>query len=223
MDRRYADSKDHFEVLNIFDILKSSWKVLFFDEIDSVGSSRGKLENDPAARRLLTQWLVQMNEMRKDDNFVVIAATNRPEDLDPAVLRRFDVWVEVPLPDAEERLELLHHYMSDVEHHLSNEEMTILAQKTASCSRSDLAHIVREVAMRPLRELKMTPEILQNVHSVAPILRPIVAQDFISCSHWSGENDTVRLACGGIVNDPPTVADNSILPAGSPWGTSRVA
>jgi SpoVK/Ycf46/Vps4 family AAA+-type ATPase len=70
---------------------QNSPAVLFFDEFDSIGSSRGKLENDPAARRLLTTWLVQMNEMKRMDNIVVIAATNRPEDLDPAVLRRFDV------------------------------------------------------------------------------------------------------------------------------------
>ena len=53
--------------------------MLFFDEFDSIALSRAHMENDPAARRLLTQWLVQMNSMKKSDDFLVLAATNRPE------------------------------------------------------------------------------------------------------------------------------------------------
>ena len=109
-----------------------------------------------------------MNEMKKMDNIVVIAATNRPDDLDPAVLRRFDVWVEVPLPDTEERYMLLSHMLEDIEHSVTPAELKVIAEKTSQCSRSDLAAIMREVAMKPLRELQLTPAMLQNPTSAAP-------------------------------------------------------
>jgi len=139
-----------------------------------------------------------MNSLCRSDNICVIAATNRPEDLDPACLRRFDVWVEVPLPSEEERYHLLRHLLSDVEHVLSDGEIRSLAARTAQSSRSDIAHIIREVAMRPIRELKITPDVLNDCSGL-PALRPITYSDFCSSNHWAGEKDAIPPGGGGAL------------------------
>ena len=104
--------------------------------------------------------------------------------------------------------------------------MRLLAEKTTNCSRSDLSHIVREVAMRPLRELRMTPEMLNSGMMAPPTLRAITATDFLTCSHWAGENDTLRAAGsqtavemqgGPMITEQCHGAAPSGTP-GSPWG-----
>jgi len=82
--------------------------IIFFDEIDSVAPARAGDANE-ASRRVVAQLLVQMDGFTADTNVVVIAATNRPDDLDDALRRpgRFDWEVEFPMPELEDRVAIL--------------------------------------------------------------------------------------------------------------------
>mmetsp|Transcript_6905 Transcript_6905/g.3860 ORF Transcript_6905/g.3860 Transcript_6905/m.3860 type:complete len:116 (-) Transcript_6905:409-756(-) len=77
--------------------------IIFIDEIDSLCSSRSEGEND-ATRRIKTEFLVQMQGVgNKDEGVLVLGATNVPWELDPAVRRRFEKRIYIPLPEAPAR------------------------------------------------------------------------------------------------------------------------
>jgi SpoVK/Ycf46/Vps4 family AAA+-type ATPase len=85
-------------------------------------------------------------------NIIVVAATNRIEDCDSALLRRFGIQLEVGLPALIDRKKMLHHHLKDIEHTLEEEELQILAAMTDQWSGSSLERLAREACMRPIRE-----------------------------------------------------------------------
>lgn len=98
------------EVLRLIfdDAAKQERAIIFFDEIDSVAGRRSENDHD-GSRRVVTQLLTLMDRAEPDENVMVIATTNRPEDIDEALLRagRFDWRVEFPAPSVDDRLEIL--------------------------------------------------------------------------------------------------------------------
>lgn len=92
--------------------------IIFFDEFDSIGSRAGKDEFNSAVteekKKTINALLAQMDGFNKDDNIVVIAATNRADDIDDAFKRpgRFDYICKVELPDGQKRLEILNYYIT---------------------------------------------------------------------------------------------------------------
>ncbi|MFP3881592.1 MAG: ATP-binding protein [Actinomycetota bacterium] len=127
--------------------------ILFFDEIDSVASKRGD-DSHEASRRIVAQLLTLMDGFAKADaNVVVIATTNRPQDLDPALLRpgRFDWEIRFPMPDQADRLDILLKSARDlsIEQHLPH---ALIADKTEGWSAAELALIWSEAALLAVQD-----------------------------------------------------------------------
>ncbi|OZI45589.1 ATP-dependent zinc metalloprotease FtsH [Bordetella genomosp. 4] len=124
--------------------------IIFIDEIDAVGRQRGAGlgGGNDEREQTLNQMLVEMDGFESGQGVIVIAATNRPDVLDPALLRpgRFDRQVVVPLPDIRGREQILRVHMRKVP--LStNVDASILARGTPGFSGADLANLVNEAAL----------------------------------------------------------------------------
>ena len=128
--------------------------IIFIDEIDAIGQKRtGNAMGNSEREQTLNQLLTEMDGFNADDNVVILAATNRPESLDPALLRpgRFDRRVPVELPDLAGREAILKAHAkkvalgSDVDFHT-------IARMAAGASGAELANIVNEAALRAVRD-----------------------------------------------------------------------
>ncbi|XP_020510939.2 spastin-like [Labrus bergylta] len=128
--------------------------VIFIDEVDSLLCERREGEHD-ASRRLKTEFLVQFDGVQSggDDKVLVMGATNRPQELDEAVLRRFAKRVYVALPDEQTRCTLLRNLLGKQGNPLSASELSYVAKKTAGYSGSDLTSLAKDAALGPIREL----------------------------------------------------------------------
>src|ERR1700753_76573 len=142
-------------VRDLFDQAKKSAPcIVFIDEIDAVGRHRGAgLGNGNDEReQTLNQLLVEMDGFEANEGIIIIAATNRPDVLDPALLRpgRFDRRVTVPLPDIEGRVKILEVHMKKVPLAPDVDART-LARGTPGMSGADLANLVNEAALMAAR------------------------------------------------------------------------
>nr|XP_046257533.1 spastin isoform X2 [Scatophagus argus] len=128
--------------------------VIFIDEVDSLLCERREGEHD-ASRRLKTEFLIEFDGVQSggDDRVLVMGATNRPQELDEAVLRRFAKRVYVALPDTETRLTLLKNLLAKHGNPLSQNELSSLAKATSGYSGSDLTSLAKDAALGPIREL----------------------------------------------------------------------
>ncbi|QWC56642.1 ATP-dependent zinc metalloprotease FtsH [Erythrobacter sp. 3-20A1M] len=131
--------------------------ILFIDEIDAVGRSRGHgLGNSNDEReQTLNQLLVEMDGFEANEGIIIVAATNRPDVLDPALLRpgRFDRQVVVPVPDIDGREKILQVHMKKVPLAPDVNSRTI-ARGTPGFSGADLANLVNEAALLAARRNK---------------------------------------------------------------------
>ncbi|MEL6237410.1 MAG: ATP-dependent zinc metalloprotease FtsH [Pseudomonadota bacterium] len=136
---------------------KNSPCIVFIDEIDAVGRSRGHgLGNSNDEReQTLNQLLVEMDGFEANEGIIIIAATNRPDVLDPALLRpgRFDRQVVVPIPDIDGREKILGVHMKKVPLAPDVNPRTI-ARGTPGFSGADLANLVNEAALLAARRNK---------------------------------------------------------------------
>ncbi len=124
--------------------------IVFIDEMDAVGRQRGAGVGggNDEREQTLNQLLVEMDGFQTDTNIIVIAATNRPDVLDPALLRpgRFDRRVVVPKPDIKGRLEILKVHTRKI--NLADDvNLEIIAKSTAGFVGADLANLVNESAL----------------------------------------------------------------------------
>ncbi|CAH1424041.1 unnamed protein product [Lactuca virosa] len=128
--------------------------VIFMDEIDSVMSARTSNEHD-ASRRLKSEFLVQFDGVTSNSNdlVIVIGATNKPQELDDAVLRRLVKRIYIPLPNANVRKNLLKHKLKGQAFSLPSGDLERLVKDTEGYSGSDLQALCEEAAMMPIREL----------------------------------------------------------------------
>ncbi|CAN5576434.1 hypothetical protein BH18ACT1_BH18ACT1_10700 [soil metagenome] len=128
--------------------------IIFVDEIDSIGRKRGAGLGGGHDEReqTLNQMLSEMDGFEATEGIVMMAATNRPDILDPALLRpgRFDRQVVVPLPEAEERLAILNVHCKDKRIN-ADVDLHTVARGTPGMSGADLANLVNEAALFAVR------------------------------------------------------------------------
>src|SRR5438067_3643351 len=133
---------------------KQAPAIIFVDEIDSIGRKRGAGLGGGHDEReqTLNQMLSEMDGFETTEGIVMMAATNRPDILDPALLRpgRFDRQIVVPLPDLEERLPILKVHCKD-KRMGPDVDLEVVARGTPGMSGADLANLVNEAALHAVR------------------------------------------------------------------------
>uniref|UniRef100_A0A8C7FZC5 Spastin n=1 Tax=Oncorhynchus kisutch TaxID=8019 RepID=A0A8C7FZC5_ONCKI len=150
--------------------------IIFIDEIDSLLCERREGEHD-ASRRLKTEFLIEFDGVQSggDERVLVMGATNRPQELDEAVLRRFAKRVYVALPTEETRLKLVKNLLEKHGNPLAQKELSQLARMTEGYSGSDLTSLAKDASLGPIRELR--PEQVRNM--AANEVRNIRFSDFV--------------------------------------------
>jgi len=126
--------------------------IIFFDEVDSIAPLRGLEVGSRVSENIVSQILTEMSGLEDMHNVVVIAASNRPDIIDPALLRpgRFDRQVLVPSPDEEARLEILKVHTKKMP--LKGVDLKAAAKETDGYSGADLEALVREAGINALRK-----------------------------------------------------------------------
>jgi vacuolar protein-sorting-associated protein 4 len=128
--------------------------IVFIDEIDSLCGARNEQESE-SARRVKTEFLVQMNGVGKDvEGVLVLAATNIPWQLDPAVRRRFEKRIYIALPDAASRARMFQIHLGNTPHQLQPKDFKKLGDLTEGYSGSDISTLVRDAIMQPVRAVQ---------------------------------------------------------------------
>lgn len=143
-------------VRSLFEMARSNLPaIIFIDEIDSLCGSRSEGEND-ATRRIKTEFLVQMQGVgHNEDGLLVLGATNIPWELDPAIRRRFERRIYIPLPEEFARKSLFELNVGDTPNDLTDEDISELARLTEGYSGSDISTVVKSALMEPIRKCQM--------------------------------------------------------------------
>ncbi|MBN2887654.1 MAG: ATP-dependent zinc metalloprotease FtsH [Chromatiaceae bacterium] len=200
--------------------------IIFIDEIDAVGRHRGAGLGGGHDEReqTLNQLLVEMDGFEGNEGVIVIAATNRPDVLDPALLRpgRFDRQVVVPLPDVRGREQILKVHMRKIPA-AEDVKASILARGTPGFSGADLANLINEAALFAARQNKKLVDMDDMEKAKDKILmgaerRSMVMTDDekrLTAYHESG-----HAIVGRLVPDHDPVHKVSIIPRGRALGVT---
>jgi len=152
--------------------------VVFFDEVDAIAPRRGRSFDSGVTERIVNQLLTEIDGLQELNDVVVIGATNRPDILDPALLRpgRFDRIILTPVPEDKSRLRILEIHTKGMP--LTNDvDLNVLAEKTQNYVGADIQALCREAAILALRKdmkidrvsMKDFEEALNKVkHSITP-------------------------------------------------------
>ena len=127
--------------------------IIFFDEIDAIAPVRGSSADSHVTERVISQFLTELDGIEELKGIVVLAASNRPDIIDPALLRpgRFDVQLELPVPDEKARLEIFRIHTKDKP--LANDvKLESLAKTTEGLVGSGIEGICRSASMLAIRE-----------------------------------------------------------------------
>jgi len=155
--------------------------IIFFDEIDALASRRGANSGSHVTENVVSQILTAMSGLEELHNVVVIAATNRPDMLDAALLRpgRFDRQILVPAPDEKTRLEILQIHTKDMP--LKGINLKKAAKDLEGYTGADIEALVREAGINALRKDMKTKTVAKTdfakaMKNVAPSIRPDVVK-----------------------------------------------
>jgi cell division protease FtsH len=140
---------------------KTAPSIIFIDEIDAVAKKRGTVLHSGAGEQTLNQVLVEMDGLEERQGVIVLAATNRPDVLDPAVLRpgRFDRTVTIPMPDYEGRKDILKVHAKGKKF-AQGVDLDSIAKRTIGYSGADLENLLNEAAIFAVRDGRK--EVVQN-------------------------------------------------------------
>ncbi len=155
--------------------------ILFFDEVDALAPRRGGSFGEQATESIVSQLLTEMSGLEELKGVVVVAASNRPDMIDPALLRpgRLDRQILVPAPDQKSRLEILKVHTKAVP--LKNVDLKALAEKTEGFSGADLESLVREAAMNSLREDMKSKEVkMKHFEEALKEMLPSISKEVLT-------------------------------------------
>jgi vacuolar protein-sorting-associated protein 4 len=153
--------------------------IIFIDEIDSLCTARSEGESE-SSRRIKTEFLVQMDGVGTDQKGVlVLGATNVPWELDPAMRRRFEKRVYIPLPEAQARSIIVKNSIGDTPNNLTEEDFSEVGVLTEGYSGSDISVVVREALMEPLRKCQIAKQFLRTETGM---LKP--CDTYPNCPNW---------------------------------------
>jgi SpoVK/Ycf46/Vps4 family AAA+-type ATPase len=187
--------------------------IVFVDEIDSIMGRRGGDEHE-ASRRLKTEFFIQMDGASSKSadgsapRVTVLAATNCPEDLDEALIRRLQRRIYIGSPDAHARRALLQNLFSrpppGLKHSLTPAQMDSLVSATEGYSNCDWTALVSDAALAPLRALtseqllhtpadQLPPVTLEHFRKALQRVRPSVSEERLREYHaWAAKQDAAR-------------------------------
>jgi SpoVK/Ycf46/Vps4 family AAA+-type ATPase len=153
---------------------------------------------------LKTEFLLQFDGIggSNDERILLLAATNRPFELDQAALRRLVKRIYIPLPEYATRISLLKYLLASTHNNIGPKQLDLLSRKTAGYSSSDLTAVAREAALGPVRELgdrlltasdrNIRPIELNDFESALKTIRPSVSSNYISdIEQWNNERGIV--------------------------------
>jgi cell division protease FtsH len=198
--------------------------IIFIDEIDAVGRHRGAGLGGGHDEReqTLNQLLVEMDGFEGNEGIIVIAATNRPDVLDPALLRpgRFDRQVVVGLPDVRGREQILKVHMKRVPI-ADNVEVEYLARGTPGFSGADLANLVNEAALFAARKNKRTVDMEDFEKAKDKILMGVERKSMVMTDEekqLTAYHEAGHAIVGRLVPEHDPVYKVSIMPRGRALG-----
>ena len=214
-------------VRDMFDQAKKhSPCIIFIDEIDAVGRHRGAGLGGGHDEReqTLNQLLVEMDGFEGNEGVIVIAATNRPDVLDPALLRpgRFDRQVVVPLPDVRGREQILRVHMSKVPVS-ENVRPDLIARGTPGFSGADLANLVNEAALFAARANKRTVEMTEFESAKDKIMMGAERKSMVMSEdekRLTAYHEAGHAIVGRLVPDHDPVYKVTIIPRGRALGVT---
>ena len=200
--------------------------IIFIDEIDAVGRSRGAGVGGGHDEReqTLNQLLVEMDGFDANDGIIVIAATNRPDVLDPALLRpgRFDRQVTVPLPDVRGREHVLKVHMRPVPVG-EDVDPSVIARGTPGFSGADLANLVNEAALFAARANKRVVGMEEFEKAKDKILMGAERRSMVMSEKEklnTAYHESGHAIVGRLVPDHDPVYKVSIIPRGRALGVT---
>ena len=205
---------------------KQAPAIIFVDEIDSIGRKRGAGLGGGHDEReqTLNQMLSEMDGFDVTEGVVILAATNRPDILDPALLRpgRFDRQIVVPLPDLDERLPILQVHCKD-KRVAPDVNLNVVARGTPGMSGADLANLVNEAALHAVRR-NAASIAMQDFEAARD--RVLMGQRRESLVLSNAEKERVAFHEGGhavlayVLPDADPVHKVTILPTGMALGVT---
>lgn len=170
-------------VKNLFEVARENRpSIIFIDEVDSLASARGDGGND-ATNRIKTEFLVQMNGVGNDvDGILVLAATNIPWSLDPAIRRRFEKRIYIGLPEAAARARMVQIHLGNTPNAITPQQLKELGERTDLYSGSDISVVVRDAMMQPVRAVQSATH-FKRVSGPSPTDPNVIVHDLLSpCS-----------------------------------------
>ncbi|XP_022707680.1 vacuolar protein sorting-associated protein 4B-like isoform X2 [Varroa jacobsoni] len=159
--------------------------IIFIDEIDSLASSRSENEAEPT-KRIKTELLIQMQGVNNNnDDVLVLAATNIPWALDPAIRRRFQKRIYIPLPDAAARTALFEIHVGTVKHTLTKDDFKALGRMSKDYSGDDISVVVADALLQPIKKVQAATH-FKKVSGPSRMECTVIANDlFTPCSSCS--------------------------------------
>jgi transitional endoplasmic reticulum ATPase len=154
--------------------------IVFMDEIDSIAPRRGSGIDANATERVVNQLLTSMDGFEGLDRVTVMAATNRPDMVDPALLRpgRFDRLALVPVPDGETRRSILAINMRSMP--LDGVDLEVLISRTDGFVGADIVALCREAALTAMRETKDAEKVtMKHFEAALKTIRPSTTKDTV--------------------------------------------
>eukprot|EP00375_Theileria_parva_P000701 XP_763371.1 vacuolar sorting protein 4 [Theileria parva strain Muguga] len=203
LSKYYGESERYIRNLFNFCIMKSPC-VLFIDEIDSICNTRNSNQHE-ATNRIKTEFMIQINRLSNEGNVLLLGSTNLPWLLDNAIIRRFEKRIYIPLPNQNNRFDLIKKLLTNVKHTLADSDLHYMSENTTNFNCYDINILVKEIVLYTLKKYNNNESLLnineddliiptisiEDVKEVLKDFRPSVAVDDIKLyEQWTQQYGT---------------------------------